>query len=195
MAAKVVSRAVAVTCALLSGTLFLSGCGLPAGSSSPSKPRVRSSKPSGSDTSQSAALAGGACLLLDYNTINTALGTQFDVAASADKSDSYTCVVQGSGASFPDLTLSITATDLTVSDFQTDVAPKKSNKVSSLGKVGYEVEHPAAGGNGPTIELGWLSGNERLIVMTYAYPPDATVDPAMVGKMTTLARAVDSATV
>lgn len=174
------------------------GCGLPAGSvtssdgGTPTPPR--SSAPS-KPTPQPASLAGGACLLLDYGTINKALGTDFDVAASAEKSDSFTCVVQSSTASLPDLTLSITATDLTVSDFKSDVVPDKSTKVSGIGKIGYEIEHPASGGNGATIEVGWLSGNGRLIVMTYGYPPDVKPDPALAPKMDDLARAVDGATV
>jgi hypothetical protein len=175
----------------------LGACSLPAGSVGPpnSPSTTHGSEHPASAKPEPASLAGGACLLLDYATINTALGTNFDVAASADKSDSYTCVVQSSSDSFPDLTLSITATDLSASDFQSDVAPPKSKKVSSLGKVGYEIEHAASGGNGPTIEVGWLSGNERLIVMMYAYAPDEQTDPTLVGKMDELARAVDGATV
>lgn len=192
-----VSRILATACAAALAVASLAACSLPAGSaeSPTSPPTTRASDHPASAKPEPASLAGGACLLLDYATINNALGTNFDVAASADKSDSYTCVVQSSSASFPDLTLSITATDLSVSDFQSDVAPSKSKKVSSLGKVGYEIEHAASGGNGPTIEVGWLSGNERLIVMTYAYAPDAQTDPALVGKMNELARAVDGATV
>jgi hypothetical protein len=123
------------------------------------------------------------------------LGSNFDVAASADKTGSYTCVVQSSSASFPDLTLSITATDLDTTDFQSDVVPKSSTKVSGLGKAGYEIEHAAANGAGPSIEVGWLSGNDRLIVMVYAYAPDGQLDPALVTKMDSLARTVDGATV
>jgi hypothetical protein len=192
-----VSRILATACAAALAAAGLAACSLPAGSvAPPSLPSTtRGAGSSAPVKPDPASLAGGACLLLDYATINKTLGTNFDVAASADKSDSYTCVVQSSSASFPDLTLSITATDLSVSDFQSDVAPSKSKKVSSLGKVGYEIEHAASGENGPTIEVGWLSGNERLIVMTYAYAPDAQADPALVGKMDELARAVDGATV
>ena len=46
-----------------------------------------------------------------------------------------------------------------------------------------------------SIEVGWLSGNERLIVMTYAYAPDASVDAAMADNLAGLARSVDAATV
>ena len=154
-------------------------CNLPAGSVAAPSDRKTAASSTASAAPRPASLAGGACLLLDYTAINAALGTQFSVAASADKSDSYTCVVQGPTASFPDLTLSITATDLANSDFGTDVQPKKSTAVKGLGKVGYEIEHAATARRGPTIEVGWLSGNERLIILTYAYAPSDAADPAM----------------
>jgi hypothetical protein len=179
---------------LLAGAVAvaLGGCNLPTGSPASSgakKPKTASSEP------KPASLAGGACLLLDYDTINTTLGTHFDVAASADKSDSFTCVVQGASAGLPDLTLSITATDLTPSDFTADVKPAKSSAVAGLGKIGYEIEHPPGDGNGSTIEVGWLSGNDRLIVMTYAYAAGQTVDDAMVTAMIELAKKIDGTTV
>lgn len=191
---------IAATAATLLGVTLLGACkapsGAPAASSSSSAAPAPSAVASPSAPApEPASLAGGACLLLDYGVINKTLGTNFDVAASADKSDSYTCVVQSSTASYPDLTLAITATDLTVSDFQSDVAPKGSKKVSNLGKVGYEVEHDATSGAGPSIEVGWLSGNERLIVMTFAYAKGATADADMVSKLDDLARSVDAATV
>ncbi len=181
---------------LLAGAVAvaLGGCNLPASSSTSSGAKKKPKTPASAEP-KPASLAGGACLLLDYDTINTTLGTHFDVAASADKSDSFTCVVQGASAGLPDLTLSITATDLTPSDFTTDVKPAKSSAVAGLGKIGYEIEHPPGDGNGSTIEVGWLSGNDRLIVMTYAYAAGQTVDDKMVTAMIELAKKIDGTTV
>lgn len=144
-----------------------------------------------------AALAGGACLLLDYNVINQSLGTAFSVAASADKDDTFTCVVQSAQASYPDLTLAITATDLAVSDFQSDVVPKGAKAISKLGRIGYEIQRPAADGVGPTLEVGWLSGNARLIVLRYATAANASSKDvaALAAELVTLARVVDGTTV
>lgn len=172
----------------------LTACSLPAGSVSQPPPKHKTATPSPAGP-KPASLAGGACLLLDYATINSVLGTEFSVAASADKSDSYTCVVQGSSSSYPDLTLSITATDLTPSDFSSDVKPSKSTTVKDLGKVGYEIERPAGNGIGASIEVGWLSGNERLIILTYVYESGATTESALVDKMIELAKRIDVTTV
>ncbi len=176
--------------------LTTTACNLPAGSvaSPKDRPAEASLAPSSPEPTP-ASLAGGACLLMDYGVINDVLGTDFDVAAAADKSDSYTCVMQSAAQDFPDLTLSITATDLTTSDFKADVKPSKSATVKELGKIGYEVERAADKTNGPAIEVGWLSGNERLIVLTFAYPQDGTVDPAMVDNVIELAKKIDGTTV
>jgi hypothetical protein len=140
-----------------------------------------------------AALAGGACLLLDYKVINAALGTQFDVDASAQKSGTYTCVVQGI-APQPDLALSITATSLTSADFVAQVKPSGSTSVTKLGKVGYSAAIKATASAGPSVEVGWLSGNDRLIILRYTA---ATGKPAaqLTNALVSLARKVDATTV
>jgi hypothetical protein len=140
-----------------------------------------------------AALAGGACLLLDYKVINAALGTQFDVDASAQKSGTYTCVVQGI-APQPDLALSITATSLTSADFVAQVKPSGSTSVTKLGKVGYSAAIKATASAGPSVEVGWLSGNNRLIILRYTA---ATGKPAaqLTNALVSLARKVDATTV
>jgi hypothetical protein len=139
-------------------------------------------------------MAGGACLLLEYKVINTDLGTQFDVAAAADKSGTYTCVVQGSETD-PDLTLSITATSLSAADFTATLEPAGSTAVPNLGKIGYSVPIKATSPAGPAIEIGWLSGNDRLIVMRYTAQVGATVPDSVTAGMVSLARTVDATTV
>ena len=141
-----------------------------------------------------AALAGGACLLLNYDIINKALGSDFDVAAAANKSGTYTCVVQGTQP-YPDLTLSITATSLTPANFTADLKPAGATSVPDLGKVGYSAQITATSTAGPAIEIGWLSGNDRLIVMRYTAGAGATVADPVAAGMASLARTVDATTV
>ncbi len=144
-----------------------------------------------------AAMAGGACLLLDFGTINSDLGSSFDTAGAADKTGTYTCVVQAGVDRRPNLTLSITATTLTTTDFTANIVPSGTKPVPQLGKIGY-LEHlkPAAGA-GPAIEVGWLSGNGRLIIMRYSLANSATDADATAAEagMTALAKTVDVTTV
>jgi hypothetical protein len=144
-----------------------------------------------------AAYAGGACLLLDYKEIKATLGVDFNVSAAADTSGTYSCVVQNSDAELPDLVLSITATDLSAAEFTKDVQPAKAKAVPKLGLVGYEIPVAAASGAGPGVEVGWLSGNNRLMVLRYICPPGtpAADVTALLAKMADLAHQVDSTSV
>jgi hypothetical protein len=144
-----------------------------------------------------AALAGGACLLLDFNTVAKQLGTAFTVSAAADTSGTFSCVLQESSGSYPRLTLSITATNLSPADFTADVKPKGSTSVAELGKTAYEAQVSATKSAGPVIEVGWLSGNDRLIIFRYAFPTgtSAEVSKALAPKMVNLAKIVDQTTV
>jgi hypothetical protein len=80
--------------------------------------------------------------------------------------------------------------------FSTTVVPKGSAPVTDLGKAGYSRTLTAAAtGAGPGAEVGWLSGNQRLMILRYRLPPgtapaDAT---ALVPKLVTLARQIDQA--
>jgi hypothetical protein len=153
--------------------------------------------PSDSPTPGPAALAGGACLLLDFDVINATLGVHFDVAAAADTSGSYSCVVRGTNTDRPDMVLSITATDLTAAEFKTDAQPDGAKAVANLGKIGYEIQKPPPADGGPVVEVGWLSGNDRLIVLDYAFEKGAPASEvaALTPKMISMARTVDATTV
>jgi hypothetical protein len=184
---KFLAGCVLAGCVLAAGT----ACTNASASSAPPHPPAPSATASPS-APPPAALAGGACLLLNYDVINSALGTQFDVAAAADRSGTYTCVVQGS-VPYPDLTLSITATTLTPANFTADVKPSGATTAAKLGKIGYSTSVPATSTAGSGIEVGWLSGNDRLIIMRYTAATGATAsDPT---GMVSLARAVDATTV
>jgi hypothetical protein len=145
-----------------------------------------------------AAAAGGACQLLDFATIRSALGVDFTVAAAASHGTTFTCVTQRHGASLPDLVLAVTPTTSDAGIYTTTVQPKGATPVAGLGKVGFSVVLPTAGASGsaspgPTVQVGWLAGNARIIDLKLHLP--ATTTPAQaavaVPKLVSLAKTVD----
>jgi hypothetical protein len=186
-----------VAAALLLSISGLAGCKISTAAGSSPSPRPSISLAPSVGPPPEAAMAGGACLLLAYSTINTDLGTSFDTAGSADKGGTYTCVVQAGANKRPNLTMSITATSLTTTDFTANVVPPSTKPVAQLGKIGYIKHVLAAGSTGPAVEVGWLSGNERLIIMRYSMANDATDADAVAveAAMIKLAKTVDVTTV
>jgi hypothetical protein len=141
-----------------------------------------------------AEYAGGACQLLSFELVNGALGTHFEVAGAGDSGDTYTCVLQRVDAQLPDLLLAVTPTMADTPIFHDKVVPKGATVLNDLGKLGYSRTVPASGGAGAGAEVGWLSGNQRLMVLRYraAAGGDAT---DLVPKLVTLAKKVDQASV
>jgi hypothetical protein len=154
-----------------------------------------------SPTRWPAATEGGACYLLDYDVIERLVGVSFDVAAASVADDTFTCVLQqNSGNSYPDLTLSVTPVDADAAVFKATVQPRGATPVAGLGKIGYAASLPATGGTATATggtaavtEVGWLSGNDRLLVLRYRGPlaggPDERA--ALAGKLTALAKEID----
>ena len=65
--------------------------------------------------------------------------------------------------------------------------------VADLGRAAYRVGLPASGNAGLGVEVGWLTGNGRLIVLQFRFPAgtaDTQVE-ALVPKLVTLARQID----
>jgi hypothetical protein len=73
------------------------------------------------------------------------------------------------------------------------VPPKGAAPVDELGKVGYTVTLAPDAGAGPAVEVGWLSGNSRILVLRYRCP--AATGPDDVGalspKLVALAKKID----
>src|SRR5690349_14679245 len=111
---------------------------------------------SASPAAAAAGDQGGACQLIEYEMIKATLGLDFSVAAAGQHENTYTCVVQARGASFPDLVLAVTATAADETVFKSTVQPKGATAVAGLGKLGFSTTFPAAGNAGPGIEVGWL---------------------------------------
>jgi hypothetical protein len=140
-----------------------------------------------------ASVAGGACQLLDYATIDAAIKVRFDVAAASQQGKTYTCVVQHSDASRPDLMLAVTASTADPAVFRSTMVPAKAQSVSGLGKAAYQARIAASKTQGPGVEVGWLSADKRLITLRFTFPPDAGSAEvnAMSGGLVNLAKKVD----
>jgi hypothetical protein len=185
------SMALATIASLLFALVTLAGCG-----NAEAHPRDAAvSVPS--PTRWPAAAAGGACFLLEYEVIEQIVGTSFDVSASSEANHTYTCVLQTKNGSYPDLTLAVSTTDADPTVFRSTVQPKGAAPVPELGRIGYSVAMPAAAGSGPGVEVGWLSGNGRLLLLRYRCAPTATAADAgaLVPKVITLARKIDQSSV
>ncbi len=117
------------------------------------------------------AAAGRACELLDYDVVETQLGTRFDTVGGADKDGTYTCALTQAGSEYPDLTLAVTATAADEVIFTATVTPSSSTAVKGLGRIAYRVDIAPSGSSGPGVEVGWLSAHERLLIVRYTFPP------------------------
>lgn len=144
-----------------------------------------------------AAAAGGACELLDYAVVEQVLGTRFEVSAAGRQNATYTCVLQPSKASLPDLTLAVTPTAADAAIFRSTVTPRGGTAVTGLGKAAYRLPVAAAAKRGPGVEIGWLSSNNRLMMVTYTTPagtaPAAAAEAG--AKLLQLAQKIDKASV
>lgn len=165
-----------------------------AGCSGPAAGAPRANQTSIGPDHQPAEFAGGACQLMNFDLVNGALGSSFDVAGAGESGDTYTCVLQRIDKELPDLSLAVTPTLADTSIFHDKVVPKGATVLSDLGKLGYSRTVPASGGAGPGAEVGWLSGNQRLMVLKYrsATGGDAT---DILPKLVALAKKVDQASV
>ena len=177
---------------LLALLVALAGCA-GSGASASARPQPRSAGPAPSPSRWPAGIAGGACLLLDYEQIEQVIGVAFDVAAAGDALDTFTCVLQPQGASLPDLTLAVTPTTVDSVVFKNTVMPKGSTAVANLGRVAYSAVLPAGASSGPVVEVGWLAGNGRLIVLRFRFPTGAAAGDAtaLAPKLAELGKKID----
>ncbi|MEV6365356.1 hypothetical protein AB0L86_00485 [Micromonospora musae] len=114
-----------------------------------------------------AASSGGACRLLDFAVIEQHVKVRLDVAAASERGDTHTCVTRAGEATLPELTLTVTETSMDKATFAADVVPDSAGKVSGLGQQAYRRTTGAADGHGPVAEVGWLSTEGRLAVLSW----------------------------
>jgi len=166
-----------------------------AGCTSAAAGAPRTVPPPSSATRPPAEYAGGACQLMDFDVVSAVLGVRFEVAGAGNVDDTYTCVLQRVDVRLPDLSLAVTPTVADTGIFHDKVIPKGATVLSDLGKLGYSRPVPASGDAGPGVEVGWLSGNQRLMVLRYRGPAGtAPGDVTALGpKLVDLAKKVDQA--
>jgi len=146
-----------------------------------------------------AAAAGGACQLLDYETVAEQTGTRFDTAGAATKDETFTCALTQAGRDYPDLTLAVTATIADQVIFTATVTPSGATAVKGLGTIAYRVGIAASTKtpvkSGPGVEIGWLSANGRLMIMRYTSATGTTAGQIddLTPKLVALADLIDRA--
>jgi hypothetical protein len=149
--------------------------------------------PSAAATTAKAADGGGACQLLDFGMVNAKLGLNLSVAAGAQLDNTFSCVLQASGASYPDLVLSVSTTTIGGDVFGTMIQPKDATAVPGLGVAAYQMQTPATEKAGPGVEVGWLAGNKRIIELSLRLAPGTPDEKAAetVPKVVELAKLID----
>jgi hypothetical protein len=133
--------------------------------------------------------AGGACQLLTYGAVDQALGVHFDVAASDKSGDSFSCVLQTEAEDYPDLALVVSPSTADSKTFAKVVQPTGATAVKSLGKVGYRATMKGSNG-GQAVEVGWLTGNGRLLVLRVTMPVGRPLGD-MPDRVVALAKVID----
>jgi hypothetical protein len=181
--------------AVLGGAILPAGCG----NDPPRKgePTVQTAAiPARGADRPPASAAGGVCELLDYYAVEQLIGVQFEVAASAQRETTATCVLQKSGVGYPDLTLAVTPTTLAASGFKA-AAPAGATDLAGVGQAAYQIVLPAAAQDatapGPAVEIGWLARTNQLIVVRYRLPGDKpqTEADALLPSVVELAKFLD----
>lgn len=164
----------------------LAGCG-------EKRPEPRGAIPVPPVVDLPASAAGGACQLLDFSLIEETTGSAFDVSASSTSRDSHSCVIRSETAEHPELALSVTETTADVAIFKEELVPGGSKTVTGLGKVAYRATLAPAKGHGAGVEVGWLTGDGRLINLRYVFPAgeDRATAGAFAGKLVALAKKID----
>ncbi|HEX6872475.1 MAG TPA: hypothetical protein VF163_15365 [Micromonosporaceae bacterium] len=177
----VLARTLTHVTALTLGTTLLSGCDRDAAADAGRRPP--------------AAAAGAACQLIEYDLVANILGTRFDTAGGARKDATLTCALTQAEQPYPDLTLAVTASTASEVIFKATVEPSGSLPVKALGRTAYRLFPEPVRGGGPAVELGWLSAKNRIFVLRYTFPAEATDEQAqqLFPKMLTLARTIDKA--
>lgn len=131
------------------------------------------------------------CKLLSYEIAERATGVEFDIAAAGKHQKASTCVLQVYGHAYPDLTLTVSATDADAKHFYDNAAPDGAKRVDKLGEAAYQALIGAKGKAGPAAEVGWLA-DDSIVTLRHTHEAGVSDDQARVtaSKLVTLARQV-----
>jgi hypothetical protein len=119
-----------------------------------------------------AGAAGAVCQLLEYESVQARIGVRFDTAGGGEKDGTATCALTRQGHEYPYLTLAMTPSEADEVIFVATVQPSGATRQRGLGMIAYRLD--SEGRDGPAVEFGWLSTRKRLMIMRFAFGPDAT---------------------
>jgi hypothetical protein len=90
----------------------------------------------------------------------------------------------------PELSLTVSPTTADVAVFKAAVQPSGATAVAGLGKIGFQAARNADANRAASVEVGWLAGNARLLVLKLSLPTGANPTDLM-SKVVELAKEVD----
>jgi hypothetical protein len=153
----------------------------------------------GSNRGPTASTQGRACQAVEFDVVRSVLGVSFDTAAGAQTDETYTCVIEQSGQSYPDLTVAMSQTAADVLIFNASLVPSGATTVPGLGRVAYQLidapgTSPEGSPSGPGVEIGWLSATPKWVVLRYTWAAGASGADlaALTAKLVTLAEAIEA---
>ncbi|BCJ72952.1 hypothetical protein CS0771_24960 [Catellatospora sp. IY07-71] len=170
--------------ALMAGGTLLAGCAGPGAAAHEQPPPPV--------TTPSPPVLSGACLLLDFPRIEQHLGAKLSISGAAVHQKTNTCVARPTDADLPELSISVTPSKADVAVFKDAMLPDGAKAVTGLGRVAYQQTRPAAKGRGPYVEVGWLAGNARLLVLKVTLPVGGDAG-ALAPEAVELAKEIDRA--
>lgn len=135
------------------------------------------SAPSPSPSPTPAQAAGGTCKLVDYDSVEQATGTRFEVAAAGHADGASSCALQVLYADYPDLVLAVAGTKADAKAFA-KAEPDGASTVSGLGSAAYSRVTAGSGDAGPAVEVGWLGKHHDIVTLRYTYPASASTETA-----------------
>lgn len=135
------------------------------------------SAPSPSPSPTPARAAGGACKLVDYDSVERATGTRFEVAAASTANGAHSCALQVLYSDHPDLVLAIADTDADAKAFK-KAEPDGVDKVEGLGSAAFSRVLAAGDDAGPVVEVAWLGKHGQIVTLRYTNPSTVSAKTA-----------------
>jgi hypothetical protein len=177
----------AYACLVGAGLLAVAGCGQ---RDAPAEPL---DVPPPAAVDMPAASAGGACELLDFDSVSKAVGVSFNVSGATEVDGTQSCVLRSTEARLPDLELSVSPVKVDVAVFRESAVPHGARTVSKLGRAAYQAAAAPAKGKPATAEVGWLSKDGRLVTVRYSGAPEVDKSAAedLLPGLVTLAKTID----
>lgn len=139
--------------------------------------------------------AGGICALVDPDALQEATEVEFTSASGFFDADDDTgsCAIQTNIGTFPDLTIGMSATDVSAEVFE-DEWPSDADELEDVGEAAYEMYMSESESAGPTLVIGWLS-DDHAFEMQYTSAEGTEIEDLeeSAGGLADLASSIDAA--